>query len=129
MGFATVETGHQTASKGGDVRIIRTEVLGGTLVNVYQTTVTETERYVGLTETDAKNLASTGSGGLVKSNLGGVRITVSSGTASYWFSIFGCRGTIETATASRDGDSELWVVNYQKQTLSVTADGGTIANI
>lgn len=134
MAYATTSTGHVTLTKGSDVRVIRTEVLLGSLINVIQTTVSENEQYRGLDEATAKMLASaydetTNPNGLVKTSLGGIRVTVSSGAASGWFSVFGCRGTIEVATARREGDSTMWTVDYQKETMSCTADGGTVTNI
>lgn len=134
MGYATKQTGEDYRGQGGEVRIIRTEEIGGTLVNVMQTTLTETTNYIGLCEADAKALASpydatTNPGGLIKTSLGGIKVTVTNGLSTAWFSVFSCRGTIETASCERMGNSSLFAVHYTKQTLSVSTSGGTIENI
>lgn len=129
MGYADTTSGHITTAQSGEVAIIRTEMILNQLINVIQTTVTQKEQYRGLDETTAKTLASTGTGGLISQNLGGIKVTVSSGTATVYFIVYGCRGTIATASASRDSDSHLWNVDYELKTLTCTASGGTVEDI
>lgn len=135
MGYAPITRAERLVSTGGETRTIRTAEVLGQLVSVMQTVNTEVASYNGLSEASAKILASpydaqTNPQGLIRSNIGGVKVTVTDAIgASAWFSIFSCRGTVETANASRVGNSQLFNVTYTKQTLSVTADGGTITNI
>ena len=134
MSYATKVTGEAFQGCGGEYRPIRNEVILNNLITVLQLTQSESTDYDGLDEATAKKLASpydavTNPDGLIKTNLGGIKITVTDGVATSWFSVFSCRGTIETATCQRKGISTLFTVHYNKTTLSCTADGGTVTNI
>lgn len=129
MGFATKETGHVARlRRTTERRTLKAEVVLGAYVQVLQRAVTETEEWRGLSWADAVSLDvnedSSTLGGVSRAWLGGVRVTVSSGTASQWFTVFACRGTEVRTDIARVGDTALFDVSRRTTTYTVSVPGG-----
>ncbi len=134
MGFATKTTGHvERLRKATDRRTLKADAVLGVYVQVIQKGVVTTEEWRGLSRTDADSLdvntdAST-LGGVVRAWLGGVRVTVASGNASSWFTVFACWGTEVRTEIARVGDTDLFDVFRRTTVYSVEVPGVAAANI
>lgn len=134
MGFATKTTGHvERLRKATDRRTLRAEDVLGFYVQVVQKGVVTTEEWRGLSRADADSLdvntdAST-LGGVERTWLGGVRVTVASGNASSWFTVFACWGTEVRTEIARVGDTDLFDVFRRTTVYSVEVPGVDSANI
>ena len=125
MGYATTTTGHVgETDRTKERRYLKSEVVNGTFVNVFQDVQTSTDVYRGLSKTDAESLCTSSSsstlGSTTRNYLGGVRVTVGSGTSSTWFTLYGCWGTEISSKMVKDGDSHLYDVVRTARTMNIT---------
>jgi len=135
MGFATKTTGHvEKLRRATDRRTLRAEDVLGFYVQVFQRAVVTTEEWRGLSWADAESLDvntdASSLGGVERPWLGGVRVTVASGNASSWITVFACWGTEVRTEIARVGDTDLFDVFRRATDYSVEAPGvGSISYI
>ena len=119
--YATTTTGHREhVQKSIDSRVILAMHISGTDARVTQTTTTTTEEWLGLSYSDAETLCT------ASENLGGVKLTVSSGGVSAWNTVEGCRGTRVSTQISRMGDTNHYRVVKTTQEMVCANTGGTM---
>lgn len=130
MGYSTTSTGLVGVTDvSKEHATLKSEVINGTFVNVFQTADVSTTVYRGLSRSDAESVCtrsySSTLGGTTRTYLGGIKVTVANGGASTWFSVFGCWGTEVTSRMAQDGDSHLFNVTVTTKVLNVTVPSAT----
>ena len=129
--FATTSTGHRehvTVSKAS--RVVQAISMNGTFCRLIQSTVTTTETWQGLSYSDAESVCTASESStlnnVTRSYLGAAKITVGSGGASLWTTIFDCWGTKVTSQLSRMGDTNCYEVTRTTQKMTVANNGGSL---
>lgn len=130
MGYATTTTGYVTdVTKTKDRRTLKSEYINGSYVNIFQDVDTTVERFVGLSSSDANTVCTRSStstlDNVTRQYLGGIRVTVGSGTARTWLQIFGCWGTEVTSQKVRDAESNLYSVTVTTRDYTISVPGFT----
>lgn len=119
---------HVTVKK--DTNVILRMNIGSVSGVVVQTSKTTTETWTGLLFTDADDLCETYEesilGGVTRTYLGSVKLTLASGGTSIWNTKEACWGKKVTTDVARIGDTNLYFVTKTTVEYGVTHSGGTM---
>lgn len=129
--YATTTTGHRSnVTKSKETKVLQQLYSLGTLMGVIlQDTVTTTEEWFGLTQTDAETQCTASEtstlNGTTRNYLGSAKLSVN-GTGGAWCRMPNCWGERVTSQMNRMSDTNLYHVTRTTTTLSVRSSGTDI---